>query len=236
MTSSMSSGDDRILWANRINQTYPGLSSLCSDPPIFRIDGFLEAKECDALIALGSGRTVRSPTLDDKAVAGGISEARTSTTCFLRQDEAPWLIEKAANLTNKPPTHMETPQVCHYEPGAYYHAHHDGVDMTGAVGKLWAANGGQRLVTLLIYINDVARGGKTLFNELNLYSKPQKGTALLFFPAFGNGEMDRRVLHEADTVIDEKWVIQIWIRQSRWRVEKEPISNVSVSSQEVMYY
>ena len=91
-------------------------------------------------------------------------------------------------------------------------------------------------MTLLIYINDVARGGKTLFNELNLYSKPQKGTALLFFPAFGNGEMDRRVLHEADTVIDEKWVIQIWIRQSRWRVEKEPISNVSVSSQEVMYY
>ena len=89
MTSSMSLGDDRILWANRINQTYPGLSSLCSDPPIFRIDGFLEAEECDALIALGSGRTVRSPTLDDKAVAGGISEARTSTTCFLRQDEAP---------------------------------------------------------------------------------------------------------------------------------------------------
>jgi len=72
--------------------------------------------------------------------------------------------------------------VCHYEAGAYYHAHHDGVDMTGAVGKLWAANGGQRLVTLLIYINDVPRGGKTLFNELNLYSKPQKGSALLFLP------------------------------------------------------
>ena len=48
--------------------------------------------------------------------------------------------------------------------------------------------------------------------------------------------MDRRVLHEADTVIDEKWVIQIWIRQSRWRVEKEAMRSVSAPSKDVMYY
>ena len=67
-------GENRILWANRINQTYPGLSSLCSDLPICRIDGFLETAECDALVGLGSGRTVRSPMIADEpeCFVGGI--------------------------------------------------------------------------------------------------------------------------------------------------------------------
>ena len=229
--------DARILWADRINRTYPGLSPLCSDPPIFRIADFVTEDECDQLITRARGRLARSPTVDhDRGVVGSVNEGRTSSTCFLNRDEAPWLLAKVSALTNKPVTHMETPQVCHYEAGAYYHAHHDAVDLQSSIGQLWVANGGQRLITVLIYINDVPRGGKTLFNELNLYSLPIKGTALVFFPGFSSGDMDQRVLHEADTAIDEKWVVQIWIRQKRWVQEKEAAQAKPVSSPEVMVY
>ena len=38
--------------------------------------------------------------------------------------------------------------------------------------------------------------------------------ALVFFPSFANGYMDRRTIHEAEAVVaQEKWVTQVWVRQ-----------------------
>ena len=43
--------------------------------------------------------------------------------------------------------------------------------------------------------------------------RPKKGRALLFFPAFVDGSMDRQTLHAALPAEDVKYVCQIWQRQ-----------------------
>ena len=55
--------------------------------------------------------------------------------------------------------------------------------------------------------------------------KPKKGTALIFFPGFMNGELDTEALHAGMPAIDTKWVSQVWIRQS-FREDGQPSSPV----------
>jgi prolyl 4-hydroxylase len=80
-------------------------------------------------------------------------------------------------------------------------------------GRRFAANGGQRTVTVLIYLNHVQLGGETSFPTLQLQIKPVQGMALIFFPATIDGTLDPRALHAALPAVDTKFVSQIWIRQ-----------------------
>jgi hypothetical protein len=83
-------------------------------------------------------------------------------------------------------------------------------------GRRFAANGGQRTVTVLVYLNDVARGGATSFPNINLQIQPRQGMALVFFPATVDGVLDRQALHAALPALDIKYVSQIWIRQGMY--------------------
>ena len=84
---------------------------------------------------------------------------------------------------------------------------------TGKYVARFSSNGGQRIVTVLIYLNDVVQGGQTSFPQLGLNMQPKQGRALVFFPATVDGHLDPRALHAALPAIDTKYVSQIWIRQ-----------------------
>jgi hypothetical protein len=83
-------------------------------------------------------------------------------------------------------------------------------------GRRFASNGGQRTITVLVYLNDVARGGATNFPALNLSVQPRQGTALVFFPSTIHGVLDKYVLHAAMPAVDTKYISQIWIRQQSY--------------------
>ncbi|KAL6754898.1 hypothetical protein V8C86DRAFT_274334 [Haematococcus lacustris] len=100
----------------------------------------------------------------------------------------------------------EIPQVAHYQPGQHFKAHQDAFPAAEAIRK-----GYQRRATLLLYLNDVAAGGATRFDHVQLEVQPRQGTALLFFPAFAGGTPDARTLHTAVDAVDEKWVFQLWL-------------------------
>jgi prolyl 4-hydroxylase len=92
--------------------------------------------------------------------------------------------------------------------------HFDAFDLSNEDGRRFAANGGQRVVTVLVYLNDCVEGGQTQFPVLNLQVLPRKGTALVFFPATIDGYLDQMALHAALPAIDTtKYVSQVWIRQ-----------------------
>jgi hypothetical protein len=98
----------------------------------------------------------------------------------------------------------------------YHTQHYDAFNLDDEDGRRFAANGGQRTVTVLIYLNDVARGGQTAFPTLQFEIAPVKGMAVIFFPATVNGVLDPRALHAALPAIDDKFVSQIWIRQHNY--------------------
>jgi len=87
-------------------------------------------------------------------------------------------------------------------------------------------DGGQRAATCLVYLNDVAEGGRTAFRDLRaggtdadgkprrVEVAPKKGRALLFFPSFADGTPDERTLHAGEPTAGEKWVAQLWLHHA----------------------
>lgn len=128
----------------------------------------------------------------------------------------PEYLKKVSLLTGKPVEHCELPQVGRYFPSQQYLQHFDAFDLSNEDGRRFASNGGQRTVTVLVYLNNVERGGETAFPALNLEIRPRKGTAIVFFPATVDGLLDKNVLHAAKPAIDTKYVSQVWIRQGNY--------------------
>ena len=140
---------------------------------------------------------------------------RTSRTCTMSRSGAAWqpVLRRIAALTGHPTEHMEDPQLACYAPGEFYRGHYDAPSPSDPDASMFLACGGPRLVTVLMYLNDVPRGGETHFEALRLRVRPERGRALLFFPAEPDGTLDARLWHEACTAADTKWVAQVWIRQ-----------------------
>lgn len=199
---------------NGINPNYPGVRVLSSDPPVFAVDKFLTPMECQFLVTVASDAFGPAPVVG-KGV-GEVSASRTSSTCYLAREDLPDYMRKVAALTGKPVEHCELPQVGRYFPSQQYLQHFDAFDTNTEDGRRFASNGGQRTITVLVYLNDVMRGGATRFPALNLDVQPCQGTALVFFPSTIDGFLDKRALHAALPAIDTKFVSQVWIRQTNY--------------------
>ena len=211
------------LLASRYLRVDPGgfaknaLELQCLDPPVLTVRDFLPAEACDALVASVGGAAgedvheVPSKTLSE-ATAGH----RTSTSWFLHFRRALPLVERVrALLPGVRSEQMEEPQVVRYRMGEKFGYHCDALPPS----MLEDGDGGQRVATLLVYLNDVDAGGATVFRSLGpdgapLRVKPRKGTALLFFPADCDGEGDDRTEHQAEVAMDEKWIAQLWIHEA----------------------
>jgi len=199
---------------NGINPNYPGAQLLHAHPPIFVVDNFLNSAECDFLIENANDAFGPAPVVGKGS--GEVSPSRTSSTCYLAREDLPEYLRKISLLTGKPAEHCELPQVGRYYPNQQYLQHFDAFDLSNDDGRRFAANGGQRTVTVLVYLNDVPRGGATSFPSLNIKVQPRRGMALVFFPSTLDGLLDKMVLHAAEPAVDIKYVSQVWIRQSNY--------------------
>ena len=197
-----------------INTNYKNLLEINKSPPIYVCDQFLSDKECDYMINENKSKMKQSTVV--KLVNGKeqlVEDShRNSESCHLSNREYNFLIKKISNLINKDSRYFEGLQVGHYRKGGFYKSHHDALDIHTKLGQGFVKTRGQRIITVLIYLNDVEKGGRTYFNNLDIRIKPKKGMALVFFPAFLDREIDERTLHTAEDVIDEKWVTQLWVR------------------------
>ena len=185
---------------------------LRSRPPVFVVDGFLSARECRALVAAAA------PSLRRSATGFSVSEIRTSASCELPLAACVGLLRKVEALTGVEASRCERPQVARYVRGEHYKAHLDGADpATDPDAPAFFFGGGQRVATVLVYLNNVAAGGCTRFPRLEppLAVAPRRGSALVFFPGDRAGRLDPRLWHEAAEAIDTKWVCQVWVRQTR---------------------
>ena len=216
-----------ILQYQFIDLEYPGLRKIENPKniPIYKIDDFLSADKCDLLISQTDTFMVPSPVVGEGS--GVVNNNRTSTTVYLRREDCPTISLKICKLLNKVVGHLELPQVARYQANQEYKPHYDAFQLNTKDGKRFAENGGQRIATILIYLNDVTEGGCTSFSKLNLQIKPKKGMALVFFPATIDGKLDENAFHAAERAIDEKYVCQVWVRQSDFY----GVHNVELSQQ-----
>jgi len=199
-----------------IDIDYPGLKRIDNhhNTPMYSIDNFLDDDLCDLLIKQTDDYMVPAPVVGSGN--GIVNQNRTSSTAYLRREDMPTITSSICKLLNKELNHLELPQVGRYQANQEYKPHYDAFQLDTNDGKRFAENGGQRIVTVLIYLNTVVDGGETSFPLLNIQIKPIKGKALIFFPSTLDGILDKNAIHAALPAIpgNDKYVCQIWIRQN----------------------
>jgi prolyl 4-hydroxylase len=121
--------------------------------------------------------------------------------------------ERLCALAGLQAVHAETCQVLHYKVGEYFSPHFDFFDPEFEGHAAMLAKYGQRLATVLVYLNDDLDGGETDFPKLGVRHKGAKGDALMFRNVDGEGRPDRRTLHAGlPPTGGEKWLLSLWIR------------------------
>ena len=193
------------------------LSSLMS-PRVVVFGSLLSATECDALMVLAGARLARSETVESSTGGSEINEARTSEGMFFRREENPLcarIERRIARLLNWPLDHGEGLQVLRYRPGAEYKPHYDYFDLQQSGTPALLARGGQRVASLVMYLNTPARGGATVFPDVQFNVAPVQGNAVFF--SYDRPHPMTRSLHGGAPVLEgEKWVATKWLRERRF--------------------
>ena len=188
------------------------------NPHVVVLGGLLSDAECDELVALARQRLTRSETLDNSSGGTEVNPARTSDGMFFGRGECELCLrieQRIARLLRWPLENGEGLQVLRYRPGAEYKPHHDYFDPVHPGAQAVLRRGGQRVATLVMYLNTPVKGGATTFPDVGLEVAPIRGNAVFF--SYDRPHPSTRTLHGGAPVIEgEKWVATKWLRESRF--------------------
>jgi len=180
--------------------------------------GLMTEAECDELVALARQRLARSETVVTTTGASEVNVARTSEGMFFGRAENPICArveERIAKLLNWPLDNGEGLQILRYQPGAEYKPHYDYFDPAQPGTPTILKRGGQRVGTLVVYLNSPKRGGATTFPDVHLEVSPVKGNAVFF--SYDRPHPMTRTLHGGAPVLEgEKWVATKWMREGKF--------------------
>jgi prolyl 4-hydroxylase len=189
-------------------------------PMLAVLADLLSAEECEALIALAKPRLAPSTVVDPDSGHDVIAPHRNSLGMFFRLQENPFIArldKRIAEVMNLPVENGEGIQVLHYPTGALNTPHFDFLLPSNPANRASIARSGQRVSTLIAYLNDVENGGETAFPEAGWEVSPQRGNAVYFEYCNSRGQVDHRSLHGGNLVLaGEKWVATKWMRQRRF--------------------
>jgi prolyl 4-hydroxylase len=188
------------------------------NPRLVVFGGLLSDDECDALVAAAAPRMARSETVVNETGGNEVNAARTSDGMFFGRAELPIcrrVEERIAALLNWPLVNGEGLQVLHYRPGAEYKPHHDYFDPAQPGMAAVLRRGGQRVGTVVMYLNTPQQGGGTVFPDVQLEVAPIKGNAVFF--SYDRPHAITRSLHGGAPVLaGEKWVATKWLREAEF--------------------
>jgi prolyl 4-hydroxylase len=184
------------------------------------LDQFLSKAECDELIIMATNRLQSSTTVNPISGAYQVDDFRKSDQMFfsLGENQLVDIIEKRiAEYTKTEIENGESMQVVKYEPGGYFKPHWDDFDPNFPGNLPQIERGGQRVVTTLMYLNDVEEGGETYFHKLDLTVKPKTGRAIVWWNLTEDGVRDATTYHEGKPLrAGNKYIATKWIRNKKF--------------------
>jgi prolyl 4-hydroxylase len=207
-TKSKNSGDEMILKYSAIEDDY-------IEPQVF--NDVITEDEKKYIIDTAGPMFARSSVVgSDKP-----SEVRTSETAWIHKDDqvvGP-MMKRICDQFGVPFENAESLQVVRYKPGTYYRQHHDSCCDDNESCKGFAQSSGQRIRTILVYLNDDFEGGETDFPTLNKKLKAPPRGAVVFHPMSKSTPeaCHPKALHAGLPVTSgEKTICNIWIREKKW--------------------
>jgi prolyl 4-hydroxylase len=181
------------------------------------VHGILSQDECEYIMKKANNLFSRSSVIG----IDGPSETRTSETAWIPKDDpvARKILSHACSLTGKPYENTEDLQVVRYTPGTYYRAHHDACCEESESCSMFENQGGQRVGTLLVYLNDDFTDGETHFpdhGDLKLKAPP--GSAIFFEPLGSGDKCHPKALHAGLPISSgTKYVCNAWVREGPFK-------------------
>jgi prolyl 4-hydroxylase len=190
------------------------------DPVVATLGNVLDADECRTLIEMARPRLQPSTLVDPMTGRDIVSDKRTSWGMFFRPEENEFIARldrRLSRVMNLPLENGEGLQLLHYPTGAGSEPHFDYLQPGNAANRESIQRSGQRVSTLVTYLNDVPAGGQTVFPALGWAVSPLRGNAVYFEYGDDRGAVDARSLHASAPVAQgEKWVVTKWMRQRRF--------------------
>ena len=188
------------------------------NPRVIVFGNLLSHDECDELLELARPRLLRSETVVTRTGASEVNTARTSEGMFFGRGEntlCTRIDARIGALLGWPVENGDGLQVLRYRPGADYKPHYDYFYPTQPGTPSILKRGGQRVGTMVMYLNTPERGGATTFPDVNLEVAPVKGNAVFF--SYDRAHPMTRTLHGgAPVTMGEKWVSTKWLREGRF--------------------
>jgi prolyl 4-hydroxylase len=186
------------------------------DPPVV-VDSILTPDECKYIIDKATPLFTRSGVVGYSVP----NATRTSETAWIEKDDpiAQKVFQKVVELTGKSLENCENLQVVRYQPGTYYKAHHDSCCDDSEGCQEFSRLGGQRVATLLIYLNSEFTDGETHFpSHGDLKIKADPGSAIFFRPlARDVNKCHPKALHAGLPIsTGTKYVCNVWVREDNF--------------------
>ncbi|XP_033213451.1 prolyl 4-hydroxylase subunit alpha-2 [Belonocnema kinseyi] len=145
----------------------------------------------------------------------GTSKQRIAKCAWFEDDEnkhVKILSRRVAHMTGLTVDTAEQLGVTYYEIGGLYEPHYDFATKSNI--NFFNFDTGNRIATILFYMNDVEKGGGTAFTELNFTLWPKKGSAAVWYNLKRNGEGDVLTKHAACPVLSgTKWIANKWLHE-----------------------
>ena len=184
---------------------------LSDAPHVTLFRGFFSQAECAYLIDAATPMLEPSVVVDAATGRQVEHPVRTSDgtgfTWPLENPAVHALNRRIAAASGTAPEQGEPLQVLRYRPGQQYRTHYDAVP----------GFENQRVLTMIVWLNDGYEGGETSFPAANLSLKGQAGDALLFRNVGADGRRDPAAAHAGLPVTaGEKLLASRWIRERRF--------------------
>ena len=210
---------------NRLNNNefftvydYASMDDLYDEPYI--INNIITEEEAKYIIDKATVNFHDSLVLDNSTEGKLDTDTRKSKTAWMHKDDPIIynIMTRIANIVNLPLENSESLQVVKYEANGYYKHHHDSCCDDNNSCVEFTKNGGQRIKTVLIYLNDDFIEGSTDFPVLNKKIKAPKYGAVVFNPlAKDSNKCHPKALHAGLPVESGiKYVANLWFRESKF--------------------
>ena len=176
---------------------------------------FITRDECKNLIGL------IDKDLNESTVGLGgervVDDSRKSQTAYLCDCSkmVMALKKKIAKELGVNVNQMEGLQGQKYVKDGYFNEHHDGFDSINI--KKFGLHSGNRIKTLMIFLNMEMEGGWTTFPAVDRSFMPLTGCALTWDNLKEDGKLQPAAKHTAERVaFGEKYIVTAWIRENAW--------------------
>ena len=186
-------------------------------PQVIAFADVLSPEECGERIERSRHRLKRSTTVNFSTGKEDVIRNRTSEGIWFQRDEDLFigkLDRRIASLMNWPVENGEGLQILHHGTTGEYRPHFDYFPPDQPGSTVHTAQAGQRVATLVIYLNDVADGGETIFPEAGMSVAARQGGAVYFRYMNGQRQLDPLTLHGGAPVLaGDKWIMTKWMRE-----------------------